>query len=306
MPKRRVGTISMAIVLIGFGILIFISQISKSSALEWGIKFWPAILLLLGGEILYYSYKYKDENVNIKYDILSIFIVLLIVGMNLILYSIVEIGVIDRIYAAATSQNFNYQTSLKEVEIGDDIKKIVINPRNQSGLTIRTGEGNKIISTCSVNITTDSEESAKSYLDEEYIKVDKAGDIAYITFAGRSSYNDGLYGVNPYGFELILPADKEVEIIKANELELILDNIGSDWIIDDVSYAKVRLGENIDLKINAFIDNAENLGGNAKWNITEGNGEDGSNIRGQLIYGEGTYTINILNSYEVEVYGIHP
>ncbi len=48
--KRRVGTISMAIVLIAFGILIFIAQINKVSAVELAIKFWPAVLFLLGGE----------------------------------------------------------------------------------------------------------------------------------------------------------------------------------------------------------------------------------------------------------------
>ncbi len=73
----------MALVLIAFGILIFISQINKVSAVELGIKFWPAILFLLGGEILWYSYRYKDEDINIKYDVFSIFIVLIIVGINL-------------------------------------------------------------------------------------------------------------------------------------------------------------------------------------------------------------------------------
>ncbi len=97
MSKRRVGTISMAIVLIAFGILIFVAQINKVSAVQLVIKFWPAILFLLGGEILWFSYRYKDEDAIIRYDIFSIFIVFTIVFINIILYGLIEVGIIDKI-----------------------------------------------------------------------------------------------------------------------------------------------------------------------------------------------------------------
>lgn len=301
MQRRRVGTVSMAIVLIGFGILIFASQINERSAVELGIKFWPIILFLIGGEILYYSYKYKDGDINLKYDVLSIFIVLLIVGVNLLIYGVIETGVMDKITAALTSQNFNYQIPFNEVEIDENIKKIVINPINRSSLTIRTGKGNKIISTGSLSITMDSEEKAKEFLDDEYIKVDKIGDIAYITFAGRADYIDGIYTVNPYEFELIVPENKEVEINKLYDLELILDSIENNWVIDDVNHTKIRLGANKNVKINAFVDSQQDLSGNVKWDIKQNENEGISNYKGQLVYGEGENIINILNSHDVVV-----
>ncbi len=52
MENKRVGTISMGIVLIGFGILILVAQINKISAVELAVKFWPTILMLIGGEVL--------------------------------------------------------------------------------------------------------------------------------------------------------------------------------------------------------------------------------------------------------------
>lgn len=301
MQRRRVGTISMAIVLIGFGILVFLSQISKHSAVELGIKFWPVILFLIGGEILYYCYKYKDGDINIRYDVLSIFVVLLIVGVNLMIYGAIEIGIMDKITAAATSQNFHYQIPINEVVIDENVKKIVIDPKNQPNLTIRTGKENKVIFTGSLSITIDSEERAKEFLDHEYIKVDKIGDIAYITFTGRTNFFDGTYSVNPYGFQLIVPGDKEVEISKVNELELILYSLENNWVIDHVNHTKIRLGEGLNLTVNAFMNNKDLLRGNVKWNITEDNSKDLSNFKGQLIYGEGENTINILNTYEVVV-----
>ncbi|GFN36964.1 hypothetical protein [Tepidimicrobium xylanilyticum] len=301
MQRRRVGTVSMAIVLIGFGILIFTSQINERSAVELGLKFWPIILFLIGGEILYYSYKYKDGDINLKYDVLSIFIVLLIVGVNLLIYGVIETGVMDKITAALTSQSFNYQIPFNEVEIDENIKKIVINSINRPSLTIRTGKGNKIISTGSLSITVDSEEKAKEFLDDEYIKVDKIGDIAYITFAGRADYIDGIYTVNPYEFELIVPENKEVEINKLYDLELILDSIENNWVIDDVNHTKIRLGANKNVKINAFVDSQQDLSGNVKWDIKQNKNEGISNYKGQLVYGEGENIINIFNSLDVVV-----
>ncbi len=170
MQKRRVGTISMALVLIAFGVLIFIAQINKVSAIELGgIKFWPAILFLLGGEILWYSYRYKDEDINIKYDVFSIFIVLIIVGINLAIYGFIETGVMERFNTMVASQTFSYQIPYSEVAVDDNIKKIVISSPNYSNLSIRTEEGSKIASTGSLDITTDSEEKAKELLNDEYI-----------------------------------------------------------------------------------------------------------------------------------------
>ena len=98
MKTKRVGTISMAIVLIGFGILIFIAQINALSAVELSMKFWPMILIVLGGEILWYIYKSKDsEDIKIKYDILSIFIVMVILSVNMVIYGFIETGIMDLI-----------------------------------------------------------------------------------------------------------------------------------------------------------------------------------------------------------------
>ncbi|NLV89638.1 MAG: hypothetical protein GX021_09805 [Tissierellia bacterium] len=99
MRTRRVGTISMAIVLIGFGLLLLISQVSKISAVEIAIRFWPCILILLGGEILWFSLKSKKEkdDLIIRYDIFSIFIVMVILFVNIVLYGFMETGIMDYI-----------------------------------------------------------------------------------------------------------------------------------------------------------------------------------------------------------------
>lgn len=115
MKSRRIGTISMAIVLIGFGILIFVAQINRLSAVELSIKFWPSILILLGGEILWFSFKEKKENDNIviRYDVLSIFIVMAILFFNIAIYGLVETGIMDYIRVRVAEETVKYERHLE-------------------------------------------------------------------------------------------------------------------------------------------------------------------------------------------------
>ena len=301
MQKRRVGTISMAMVLIAFGILIFISQISKVSAVELGMKFWPAILFLIGGEILWYSYRYKEEDIKIKYDIFSIFIVLVIVGVNLAIYGLIETGMMDKINSMVWAQTFSYQIPNEEIQINEDIKRVIVNPPNYSNLTLRTEKDNKILLAGSLDITADSEDKAKELLRNEYIKTNRSGDTLYISFVDRYIHGNGINNVYPRDFSLIIPENREVEINGGNDLQLIVNNINKDWVIDNVNRTKIRLKKATDVKITATVDNREALRGNAKWNIIENNNEDFLNIKGELAYGEGNSRINILNSDEIVV-----
>ena len=111
MKSKRVGTISMAIVLIGFGILMFVAQISKISAVELAIKFWPVILILLGGEILWSSFQSKKENedIKIRYDIFSVFIVMVILSVNIGIYGLMETGILDYIKVRVSEETSRYE-----------------------------------------------------------------------------------------------------------------------------------------------------------------------------------------------------
>lgn len=302
MKQRRVGTISMAIVLIAVGIIMLISQVNNISAVKLSIKFWPLVLFLLGGEILWYSYKYNDENVKIKYDVFSIFIVLLIVCINLGIYGLMETGLMTKITSRVSSQTYSYKLPYNEVEVGDEIEKIVINSPNRTNLTLRTEGSNKIVSSGSISVTADGEEKAKEFLNNEYIITNVSGNIMYISFMDNTNYDDEAYSAHPYDYELTLPENKKVEINGGDDLKLITSSIKNDWIIDNVNRIKFRLGKDIDVKIKTFVDSEEMLQGNAKWIATEEkNGEEVESIVGELIYGDGKSSINILNSGEVVV-----
>lgn len=107
--NRRVGTISMGLVLIFFGVIMIIAQISRISATELFIKFWPIILIFLGLEILFYLYKNTAEDTKIKYDVFSIFIVIIILTINIGLYGLMETGIMDLIRLKVNQEIGYYQ-----------------------------------------------------------------------------------------------------------------------------------------------------------------------------------------------------
>lgn len=114
MRSKRVGTISMAIVLIGLGLTMFIAQISKISAIELAIKFWPLVLILLGGEILWYSVQAKKEKeeIKIRYDVFSVFIVMVILFTNIVIYGLMETGVLDYIKVVVAEETHRYEQKI--------------------------------------------------------------------------------------------------------------------------------------------------------------------------------------------------
>lgn len=107
--NKRVGTISMGLVLIFFGAIMLIAQISGSSAVEMFIKFWPMILIFLGLEVLYYVYRSNTGDIKIKYDIFSIFIVIIILIINIGIYGLMETGIIDLIRLRVDQEIEYYQ-----------------------------------------------------------------------------------------------------------------------------------------------------------------------------------------------------
>lgn len=108
MKTKRVGTVSMALVLIMFGVILLLSQFMLVSAFELFVKLWPFIIIVLGIEILYTLYR-NGEEVNLKYDVFSIFIVILILLVNIGIYGLMETGLMDLIKVQVQSEIHQYQ-----------------------------------------------------------------------------------------------------------------------------------------------------------------------------------------------------
>src|SRR5699024_9367202 len=154
------------------------------------IKFWPITLFLLGGEILWLSYKYKGEDVKVQYDVLSVFIVLLIVAIDIGMYGLGETDIISNINTRLSSETYTFNIPHNELIISKGIEKIIINSPRYRDLTIRSGERNKLISSGSVDIVSDSKEKAEELLDNEYIITKELDNVLYVSFMDTPDYNE--------------------------------------------------------------------------------------------------------------------
>jgi hypothetical protein len=111
MRQWRVGTISMGLLLIAVGILMISGKIMGYEHIENIIKYWPVILILLGSEILANVYFSKDPQPKVKYDVLSIFFVIIILSASTVLY------VVERLpnnFYFCSSSSVNQDISLRD------------------------------------------------------------------------------------------------------------------------------------------------------------------------------------------------
>lgn len=88
MNQRRVGSFSLGCVLILMGTLYLLHLVIPSLSYEVIFRFWPAVLILLGGEILVANCHHGDKT--FEYDLGGIILMFLVVcfscGMGLIDY----------------------------------------------------------------------------------------------------------------------------------------------------------------------------------------------------------------------------
>ncbi|TCO71045.1 hypothetical protein [Marinisporobacter balticus] len=313
MERRRVGTLSMAVLLIICGVIMLITQLNKQPVLDIVLKGWPLILFLLGGEILWYCYKAKDENVKIKYDLFSIFIICIILIFHLSVYGLIQLDLVSKLDKMISSQDFVLKTPVEEFTFNDNIQKIIIDAANFNHLTIRTNEENKITAYGTAQITSDTKETAEKLLNSKNMVTHQSGNTLYISLNRFSSDHGYLRE-----YTLIIPSAKKVEITNGENLKLAIDTLNNDWVIDGFHNTEIRLSENADIRINTSVENKNHLKGNIAWVIdktaniketsdseeaTQSNTASSYPINGNFIQGNGKYKIHILNTDNITVNG---
>lgn len=76
MEKRRMGTFTMGVCLLLFGVLFLVHIFTKTINYVLIFHLWPLIFILLGGEILYFSLRGGDTQM--KYDYAAVILLMLL------------------------------------------------------------------------------------------------------------------------------------------------------------------------------------------------------------------------------------
>lgn len=288
MKIKRVGTISMGIILIAFGVILFLSQVNKFSALNMVLKIWPLILILIGLEILWYRYSSKDESIVIKYDLFSIFIIFAILFVNIGIFTISESGLIHKLQSTFMSVNYNMDTAINEYMIDESIKKIIIDDANN--LVIRATKDNKISGVSKQNVYATGKEEANELASLDTIRYEESGDTLYI-YSVNNINNNYSYS-NTRSLEIFLPENIDAEVMNCYNMELIFSGFNNKWTFDGVDNINIRLDKISNVTIKAFVESLDFLSGNIKWSFDN---------FGEYVNGDGAKVINILNSSNITV-----
>lgn len=288
MKIKRVGTISMSIILIIFGVTLFLSQINKFSALNMVLNVWPMILILIGLEILWYRYLSKDKEIVIKYDLFSIFIILVILLMNIGIFAISESGLTNKMQSTLLTENYIMDKSINEYVIDENINKIIID--DATNIVIRATEDNKISGVSKMNVYAVNKEEADKLASLDNISYEKSGKTLYI-YSINNINNNYSYS-NMRSLDIFLPDNIDVEVMNCYNLDLIFNDFKNQWTFDRVDNINIRLDKISDVTIKAFVDSVDLLSGNITWSF---------NNFGEYVKGDGTKVINILDSSNIRV-----
>ena len=86
MRSRRIGSVTLGLTLIVFGVLFFLSIFIKNLDYMYVIKFWPVIFIFLGIEMLVAAFSKRAERA--KVDIPSCIMTLLLIGFSMALAAV--------------------------------------------------------------------------------------------------------------------------------------------------------------------------------------------------------------------------
>jgi hypothetical protein len=136
MRQWRVGTLSMGILLIGVGIALLLEKVNGIGTAALIFRWWPVVLILLGCEILGYAYFSNQESPKIKYDGLSIFIVIIIIMFSCSSYMATNFHITNgrNNFFDVFSGAYKYESNFS--------KKITIDPKEKTKLDIINSYGN--------------------------------------------------------------------------------------------------------------------------------------------------------------------
>lgn len=273
MRQWRVGTFPMGLLLIAAGIGLFWAQTNPVTLSEQVLRWWPAIFVILGVEVLLHSFWLKGEEKRIKYDVFSIFMIFIIIMTGMGLQSIQEVGVAERIKWEINTHTYSLQTEPAEIAVEKGIEKVVVEASGSPRLKIRTGSEGVITYHLQARVRAQSAQEGQALLEEQaQVKSHRSGSVLYLNLAMSSNHNCFDESV-----DLILPDHLAVETEqKDGSLQVMPAAIKNNWLIRGDGELDVSLPAQSDLKL-YVVGSRQYPGepdltvqGNLEWTDSEG------------------------------------
>lgn len=211
MKQWRVGTISMGILMILFGVLLLGNTIWDIHIADILVYAWPIILILLGVEVLLFSLLKKESK--LRFDFFSIFILFLALSFTFVVYSVQETGILSSFRSAVYNESYTLDVN-KNLNIPAEVKEVVIDSPNGS-FDLVGDDTESLNVTGTIRLSADSEEEAADYLNK-VLEVKVLGDQAIVRV--DDVRQNHFFGNNTLKSNLVihLPKDRMVKVKLVN------------------------------------------------------------------------------------------
>lgn len=256
------------LLLMGLGLLY--AQINEQAVLEWAARWWPLVFIFLGAEVLWQSYQAKKTDSTVGYDILSVFIIGLLLCFGLGMQALSETGVIAQGKTMLVSQNYELQQNSVEIPLDSALKEVVIEG-SSAPLDIFSRPTNKISASVRADVVAPSQNVAGAILQQnQTANVRREGDTLYLSFTSGSPVSNLSPGIESLQYSLYLPEQLKVTIhSEYTDLDIHARSILNDWYIDKAQSIDLDLPATSNLQLMAQVDNRSDLQGNAPWVVKE-------------------------------------
>lgn len=214
MKYLKTGRVTLAILFIALGFVIFFRNIIGYSLIKFCPIIWPFILIVFGIEIIVNNYKsIKDESSKLKIDLPSIMMISVILGIMAITPLTMDLKKVGRNY-------FEHDYKHKEVIFQDKVlkknKKLIIDD-NYSDIIINESKDENI------NLTVETtyrynDKKVNKLNEKKLIQIIEERDFVKITTKNPQDFNNSnLYKQMPKRnkYTLWIPSNMMVEIINS-------------------------------------------------------------------------------------------
>jgi hypothetical protein len=305
MRKWRVGTVSMGLSLILLGVILPISQMKGSQTFEPLLLWWPAILVVLGIEILLFLFVSKQENPVIKYDFLSILFVGVLGTVGIALTVLTSTGLLEQVQTVVGSEEATFDLPAVTEKISDDIKRVIVETGNQSVTVEGTNDKDlHVFGTYRASVNQDEQPPITSV--DEYTMTKTVGNTLYIYIKEPKVKNGPFSTFTNIVPTIAVPESLRLEVRgKNNQVDLHASSMGNHWLVEGASTVDVHVKEDSDLQLSARV--RQSLSTPDKlWDQVEELKADADDYtqeyKGLLTLGSGTFHLDIMNSDWVELH----
>lgn len=262
MRQWRVGTITLGLTLLIVGSGLVYARFQEMTTVDLLLQWWPLAFIALGLEILACHYLNRQGEERMKYDFISIFLLLFIVSSGLGLQFISETGLANRLSQEINSEYYSISIAEQQVAVPAEVDKIIIRCNN-TDMDIRTAP----VQICSISgyssvRATSREEAARIVMEQEPIRTRVAGNVMLIESESAAPFHSGLAP----SCSIVVPEALEVEINGSGNIKYTASGNGNPLAISGKCAVELFLPASADVSLLAyFTDHQPPPGGNLQW-----------------------------------------